>query len=79
MIEEVWRRNEIDSPCVKICLIHQEEKICIGCFRTMSEITNWSKFNTQKRETIQSKLKLRASKLIPKRRGGRKQRLRNQM
>ena len=79
MIDEVWKRNEMDSPCVKICIIHNKEKICIGCYRTISEIANWSHYTHKKREIILSNLKMRSEKLLPKRRGGRKQHLKNQI
>ncbi len=35
---EIWQRNEIDSPCIKICVIHPDAKICVGCHRTGEEI-----------------------------------------
>ena len=43
MSEEIWRRDEIESPCVKICVIHPRAKICAGCFRTGEEIAAWSR------------------------------------
>lgn len=30
----------IKSPCTNICK-YDEDSICIGCFRTMDEITGW--------------------------------------
>ena len=75
MTDEVWKRNEIDSPCIKICVIHHNEKICIGCFRTILEITNWSNYSSQQRKIILSNLKMRSERLALKRRGGRKKRL----
>ena len=31
--------NEVKSPCVAICRV--KSGICIGCFRTAKEITEW--------------------------------------
>ena len=31
--------NEVKSPCVAVCRVKQG--ICIGCFRTAKEITEW--------------------------------------
>ena len=31
MSDEIWARQEVDSPCIKICVIHPEERLCVGC------------------------------------------------
>lgn len=66
----VWRRNEIDSPCINICVIHREERICIGCYRTGDEIARWSRMTPEERRAIMAELPSRAPRL-GKRRGGR--------
>ena len=38
MTDGVWKRDEIESPCVKICVLHPEARICLGCLRTADEI-----------------------------------------
>jgi predicted Fe-S protein YdhL (DUF1289 family) len=72
--DTVWQRNEVESPCVKLCAVHPEEKICTGCLRTMSEITGWSKMSPEERRAIMDELPSRAPRL-QKRRGGRAARL----
>ena len=49
MIDEIWKRNEIDSPCVKLCVLHSKERICVGCYRTAEEIKNWTKYSAATR------------------------------
>ena len=71
---QVWKRNEIDSPCVSICVIHPTERICTGCHRTIDEITRWSVMSAEERQTINEALAERA-KQLRKRRGGRSARL----
>lgn len=66
----VWKRTEIESPCIQICVIHQEERICIGCYRTGDEIARWSKMAPEERRAIMGALPDRAPRLR-KRRGGR--------
>ena len=68
--DEVWMRDEIDSPCVKLCVIHPEERLCVGCFRTIEEISNWSRLTHAARADIMADLPDREPKLA-KRRGGR--------
>lgn len=70
----VWTRDEIESPCVRICVVHPEARICTGCFRTIDEISQWSKMSREDRREIMEALPDRAS-LLRKRRGGRSARL----
>ncbi|WP_370229913.1 DUF1289 domain-containing protein [Cognatishimia sp.] len=70
----VWRRNEIDSPCIQVCVIHPTERICTGCYRSIDEIGAWSKFSEDERKEIMDELPNRAPRL-KKRRGGRAARL----
>lgn len=74
MKDEVWTRKEIESPCVKICVVHPEARICTGCYRTIDEITRWSKMDSDARREVMAALPERAGQLR-KRRGGRAARL----
>ena len=74
MVDEVWIRDEIQSPCVKICVIHPLERICTGCYRTIEEIASWSSITDIDRKSIMLELPERKLKL-KKRRGGRSARL----
>lgn len=70
----VWRRNEVDSPCVNICVVHPTERICTGCYRTIDEITQWARLTPETRREIMDELPSRAPRLT-KRRGGRNARM----
>jgi len=74
MASPVWTRDEIESPCVQICVVHPKARICTGCYRTIDEISKWSKLTAEERQTILSELPDRAPQLA-KRRGGRAARL----
>jgi uncharacterized protein len=56
MIDDVWKRDEPDSPCVSICLIHPETRRCIGCRRTADEISRWSGMTPVERREIAAAL-----------------------
>lgn len=73
-MDEVWKREEVESPCVKLCVVHPEERICVGCFRSIDEISSWSRLTPAERTAIMAELPARAPRLA-KRRGGRMQRL----
>lgn len=45
-------KSEIKSPCIKICKYDQEGN-CMGCHRSMEEITNWIFMSDEeKKETL---------------------------
>lgn len=74
MSDETWSRNELDSPCIQICVVHPETRLCTGCNRSIDEISRWSKMTRETRLSIMDELPSRQS--IPKgRRGGRAARL----
>jgi predicted Fe-S protein YdhL (DUF1289 family) len=72
--DDVWQRDEIQSPCVKLCVIHPEERLCVGCLRTIEEISAWSRMTHEGRAAVMAELPGRAPRLA-KRRGGRAARL----
>ncbi len=41
----------ISSPCIGQCLLGPD-KICIGCFRTINEITSWNQVDDETRKVI---------------------------
>lgn len=66
----VWQRDEVESPCVKVCVIHPQAGICAGCHRTLAEIAAWSAMSATERRSIMDALPARAD-LLRQRRGGR--------
>lgn len=70
----LWKRDEIESPCAQICVVHPETRICTGCYRTIDEITDWSRMTPEARRNIMDDLPARADQLKV-RRGGRAARL----
>jgi len=74
MSDEIWTRDEVASPCIRVCVIHPAERICTGCLRTIEEITQWSQMSNEDRIALMADLPSRAPRLT-KRRGGRAARL----
>ena len=74
MSDAVWKRDEVESPCIKVCVIHPEARICAGCYRTMDEISAWGRMTPEERRAVITELPDRAPQL-KKRRGGRAARL----
>jgi hypothetical protein len=74
MSDELWSRDEVESPCIKICVIHPEARLCTGCLRSIDEITAWSRMAPEARRAVMAALPDRAAGLA-QRRGGRAARL----
>lgn len=70
MSDDLWKRDEIESPCNKVCVLHPEARICLGCYRTGEEIAGWSRLSRDQRRKIMDALPERKT-LLPRRRGGR--------
>lgn len=77
MSDDIWKRAEIESPCVKVCVVHPESRLCTGCLRSIDEIGRWSRMTPHERREIMAQLPERAGQLT-KRRGGRAARLARQ-
>ena len=74
MTDQIWKRDEIESPCIKVCVIHPEARLCTGCLRSIDEITQWSRLSVEARRSIMAELPTRKGRLA-QRRGGRAGRL----
>ena len=74
MNDMVWTRPEIESPCVRVCVVHPAERICTGCLRSLDEIAGWSRMTADERRAVMDELPDRAHRLR-QRRGGRAARL----
>lgn len=66
----IWTREEPQSPCVNICVMHPSEGICVGCYRTLDEIAGWGMMSPDNRRAVLAMLPDRKP-LLKKRRGGR--------
>lgn len=74
MTRPVWTRPEIESPCIRVCVVHPETRLCTGCARSIDEIGRWSQMPAEERSRIMAELPTREA--APKtRRGGRAARL----
>ncbi|MGB3934552.1 MAG: DUF1289 domain-containing protein [Burkholderiales bacterium] len=31
----------MDSPCIRVCVMDGDLRYCLGCWRTLDEITRW--------------------------------------
>jgi predicted Fe-S protein YdhL (DUF1289 family) len=52
----------IASPCVKVCIVDGATSLCLGCWRTLSEIGGWSGFTDEERARIMAELPAREAR-----------------
>ncbi|GAC1522372.1 MAG: hypothetical protein NVS3B11_22430 [Collimonas sp.] len=51
--------NDVPSPCIGICRMHSSQQWCVGCFRTIDEITLWSRASNDAKRRIWIEIKQR--------------------
>lgn len=52
MTESIHVEEPVPSPCVRNCCL-DEKDVCLGCFRSLAEITGWgSADNATRREIL---------------------------
>lgn len=49
-------QNMYVSPCQSKCKIEQKTNICVGCGRTLKEISEWSGYHHHQRMKIMKRL-----------------------
>jgi uncharacterized protein len=71
------RFPDVETPCVKVCVVDPETQFCIGCGRTRGEIASWIGMSVDDRRHVMTALPERVATLTQRktRRGGRQGRL----
>lgn len=53
------------TPCIKVCIVDGPSGLCLGCFRTLSEIGGWSGLSDAERAEIMADLAERRALIDP--------------
>ena len=59
MSEVAVNLEPVESPCVSICRLDDND-VCVGCFRTATEIGQWLSYSAEQRSDIMKQLPERA-------------------
>lgn len=43
---------DVPSPCINICKIDEPSQRCMGCARTIDEITRWSGMDNDEKQAV---------------------------
>ena len=57
--------RSIATPCIKVRVVDGASSLCLGCFRTLSEIGSWSGFSDAERAAIMADLPARHARIAP--------------
>jgi predicted Fe-S protein YdhL (DUF1289 family) len=55
----VTEEAAIESPCVRDCRVDQVTGFCVGCYRTLTEISYWASYTDEQRRRIMSFIETR--------------------
>jgi uncharacterized protein len=58
------QRSKPDSPCINVCSLDAATQICVGCFRTIQEIAEWSAYSDEQRARVRGELAARRARTI---------------
>ncbi|WP_421792213.1 DUF1289 domain-containing protein [Hyphobacterium sp.] len=50
------------SPCKQICFVDPAAGLCVGCFRTLDELGQWTAYSDAERRQVKEQLKTRELK-----------------
>ena len=53
----------VESPCVRDCRVDQVTGFCVGCYRTLTEISYWASYTDEQRRRIMSFIETRRAAL----------------
>lgn len=51
----------MQSPCTRVCVMDADRRYCLGCRRTLDEITRWGSMSEEQQAEVLA--------LLPRRRG----------
>ena len=52
----------MDTPCVGICSLDSDTRVCVGCGRTVNEIAGWARMTRAERLAIMVELPQRLAR-----------------
>jgi predicted Fe-S protein YdhL (DUF1289 family) len=52
-------RHAVPSPCMSVCHMDEQTKLCQGCLRTLDEIVNWGNADDARRRVIWQAIEVR--------------------
>ncbi|TAM43223.1 MAG: DUF1289 domain-containing protein [Burkholderiaceae bacterium] len=57
--------QNVPSPCISLCRMNETSGWCEGCFRTLDEITRWSRLDDADKRSVWALIEQRAALASP--------------
>lgn len=54
----------IESPCIRVCTVDARTGWCLGCWRTLDEISHWTQYDAAHRRALMAELADRERRAI---------------
>ncbi|MFP6747209.1 MAG: DUF1289 domain-containing protein [Alphaproteobacteria bacterium] len=54
--EPAQNKQRLVSPCAGVCILHTDTKLCLGCYRTINEISHWQDMSADDQHRVMSEL-----------------------
>ncbi|MBY0267004.1 MAG: DUF1289 domain-containing protein [Burkholderiales bacterium] len=51
--------TDSESPCVRVCILDRVQRLCIGCYRTLDEISFWTRYSETQRQEVLAQIEIR--------------------
>ena len=48
------KKSPIESPCISVC--RYENEVCVGCGRTVDDITNWYNMTDDEKQAVLNRI-----------------------
>ncbi len=58
------QQKPLKSPCVSVCVLNRDD-ICIGCYRSGGEISDWGAMDNQRRREVLQRAAAREKRVNP--------------
>jgi uncharacterized protein len=55
--------DSVPSPCISLCRVDERTQWCNGCFRTLDEISKWSRLDAPGKRRVWQAIDLRAGQV----------------
>ncbi len=50
---------DVESPCVMSCVVDQGHGYCLGCWRTLTEISHWHRYDPVQKRAVLAEIETR--------------------
>ena len=56
--------EDVQSPCIGVCIVDETSQLCQGCFRTLGEIQGWSDLDHAQKKIVAENVNQRANAFL---------------